>query len=298
MRVAVLDDYQQVAHGYADWSGLDVTFFAEPFADLEPFDVVVAMRERTRFPADVLDRLPNLRLLVTTGMTNAAIDLAAAARNGVVVCGTRSGPAGAVVELTWGLILGLARQLPAEDQRIRAGGWQGTVGLSLSGRRLGVIGLGRLGAPVAAVGAAFGMDVVAWSRSLEAKTGVTKDELLATSDVVTLHVPLTPESRGLISRDDLARMKPSALLINTSRGPLVDEDALLEALRAGRIGGAGLDVFGIEPLPAGSPWRSAPRTLLAPHLGYVTGATYEVFFTEAVEDIRAFAAGSPVRRIN
>jgi phosphoglycerate dehydrogenase-like enzyme len=309
-RVAILDDYQQVARGYADWeslpAGTELTFFDEPqsVGALQPYDVIVAMRERSRFPAEVLERLPGLRLLVTTGMVNASIDLAAAERLGIVVCGTGSGPSGAVVELTWALILALARHIPVEDQQVRAGGWQQTVGTSLSGQRLGVVGLGRLGAPVARVGVAFGMEVVAWSPHLDAEraraagaTAVTKDELLETADVVTLHVPLKPDSAGLISRADLARMKPTALLVNTSRGPLVDEDALLEALRDARIGGAGLDVFSIEPLPADSPWRSAPRTVLTPHLGYVSHATYQVFYPDAVDDIRAFAAGAPVRTL-
>lgn len=313
-RIAVLDDYQQVAHAHGDWDslGADVTFFAEHLggdddvvAALEPFDVVVAMRERTAFPATVLERLPNLALLVTTGPANAAIDVAAAHERGVTVSGTGGvSPSTPTIELTWGLIHALTRSIVAEDRQMRDGGWQHTVGTDLHGRRLGVIGLGGLGKPVATVGLAFGMDVVAWSEHLDpddAKaagvTPVTKEELLGTSDVVTIHLKLSERSTGLIGRDELARMKPTALLVNTSRGPIVDEDALLDALRDGTIGGAGLDVFAVEPLPADHPLRSAPRTVLTPHLGYVTEGTYDVFFTEAVEDIAAWVAGTPLREV-
>lgn len=313
-RIAVLDDYQQVAHSYADWDSLGAatTFFDrhlggpdDVVAALEPFDVVVAMRERTAFPGAVLERLPNLRLLVTTGPGNAAIDVAAARERGVTVSGTGGvSPSTPTVELTWGLIHALTRSIVAEDRAMRAGGWQHTVGIDLHGRRLGVIGLGGLGRPVATIGLAFGMDVVAWSEHLDPDdaraagvTPVGKDELLETSDVVTVHLKLSERSTGLIGRDELARMKPSALLVNTSRGPIVDEDALLEALHAGTIGGAGLDVFATEPLPADHPLRSAPRTVLTPHLGYVTEGTYAVFFTEAVEDVAAWAAGAPIREL-
>lgn len=310
MRIAVLDDYQLVGQRFADWAGLRVNVqfhsqhFAEPAAlaaALAGVDVVVAMRERTPFTAEVLDLLPDLRLLVTTGRANAAIDLAAARARGVVVCGTDS-PSSATPELTWALVLALARHVPQEDAHLRAGGWQHTIGTDLAGRRLGVVGLGRLGTRVAGIGAAFGMDVVAWSANLDpaaaAAAGVRavgKEELFATSDVVTVHYKLSARSAGIVGRDDLARMKPTAFLINTSRGPLVDTDALLEALHAGRIGGAGLDVYDVEPLPTDHPLRSAPRTVLTPHLGYVTEDTYTTFFTQAVEDIAAWAAGSPVR---
>jgi phosphoglycerate dehydrogenase-like enzyme len=313
-RIAVLDDYQQVAHSYADWDslGAEITFFDrhlgeadDVVAALEPFDVLVAMRERTAFPAEVLERLPNLRLLVTTGPGNAAIDVAAAQERGVTVSGTGGvSPSTPTVELTWGLIHALTRSVVAEDRAMRAGGWQHTVGMDLHRRRLGVIGLGGLGRPVATIGLAFGMDVVAWSEHLDPDdaraagvTPVSKDELLETSDVVTIHLKLSERSTGLIGRDELARMKPTALLVNTSRGPIVDEDALLEALHAGTIGGAGLDVFATEPLPADDPLRSAPRTVITPHLGYVTEGTYAVFFTEAVEDVAAWAAGAPIREL-
>jgi phosphoglycerate dehydrogenase-like enzyme len=311
----VLDDYQQVAHTYADWDSLgaqEVTFFGEHLGDadrvvaaLEPYDVVVAMRERTAFPADVLERLPHLGLLVTTGPANAAIDVAAARQRGVTVSGTGGvSPSTPTVEMTWGLIHALARHIPAEDRAVREGGWQHTVGRDLYARRLGVVGLGGLGRPVAMVGLAFGMDVVAWSEHLdpdEARahgvTPVGKHELLETSDVVTIHLKLSERTTGLIGRDDLARMKPTALLVNTSRGPIVDEDALVEALEAGTIGGAGLDVFGTEPLPADAPLRTAPNTVLTPHLGYVTEGTYAVFYGDAVEDIRAWADGQPMREL-
>ncbi|GAA4764145.1 D-2-hydroxyacid dehydrogenase family protein [Actinomycetospora chibensis] len=311
----MLDDYQQVAATYADWDALgadEVTFFAEHLGDadgvvaaLEPYDVVVAMRERTAFPADVLARLRNLRLLVTTGPGNAAIDVEAARAGGVTVSGTGGvSPSTPTVEMTWALIHALARHVPAEDRAVREGRWQHTVGRDLSGRRLGVIGLGGLGRPVATVGLAFGMDVVAWSQHLDPDdaraagvAAVSKEELLETSDVVTIHLKLSERTTGLLGRDELARMKPSALLVNTSRGPIVDEHALVEALHAGTIGGAGLDVFGTEPLPADSPLRTAPRTVLTPHLGYVTEGTYDVFFREAVEDIRAWADGAPIREL-
>jgi phosphoglycerate dehydrogenase-like enzyme len=311
----VLDDYQQVASTYADWDSLgaqEVTFFAEHLGDadgvvaaLEPYDVVVAMRERTAFPAGVLERLPNLGLLVTTGPANVAIDVAAAHARGVTVSGTGGvSPSTPTVEMTWALIHALTRHVPAEDRTIREGGWQHTVGRDLFARRLGVVGLGGLGRPVATVGLAFGMDVVAWSQNLdpdEARahgvTPVGRSELLETSDIVSIHLKLSERTTGLIGLEDLARMKPTALLVNTSRGPIVDEDALVSALHAGTIGGAGLDVFGTEPLPADAPLRTAPNTVLTPHLGYVTEGTYAVFYRDAVEDIRAWADGNPMREL-
>ena len=310
--VAVLDDYQGVARSCAPWDALDadVTFFrdhvegAGPLGErLAPFDAVVAMRERTPFDAAVLDALPRLRLLVTTGMANASIDVAAAAARGIVVCGTGS-LAGPPAELTWGLILALLRHIPAEDAAIRAGAWQTTVGTELAGRTLGVIGVGRLGARVAAVGRAFAMDVLAWSQNLDPEAAraagaqpVSRDELLERADVVTIHLRLSARTRGLIGAAELARMRPSAILVNTSRGPIVDEEALLAALHAGTIAGAGLDVFDTEPLPPDHPLRSAPNTVLTPHLGYVTNATYARFYGDAVEDISAYLRGAPVRVI-
>jgi phosphoglycerate dehydrogenase-like enzyme len=311
-RIAVLDDYQSVAARFADWSRLpepaDVVAFSDHLDDedalaerLEPFDVVLAMRERTPFRRTLLERLPNLELLVTTGARNASIDVAAAGERGITVCGTGAHPAGPV-ELTWALILGVARSLPQEDASVRAGGWQETVGTDLAGATLGVVGLGRLGEKVARIGAAFGMDVIAWSQNLTderaAEVGVRrvdKDELFATADVVTVHLVLSDRSRGLIAKAEFDRMKTTAILVNTSRGPIVDEVALLEAVHSDKIAGAGLDVFDREPLPLDHPLRRAPRTVLTPHLGYVTEKTYEVFYGDAVEDVAAWMAGAPVR---
>ncbi len=311
-RIAVLDDYQSVAAEFCDWTqvpgAVQVVEFHDSLADekalaarLEPFDVVVAMRERTQFPRSLLALLPNLKLLVTTGMRNAAIDVAAAAELGITVCGTGA-DATATVELTWGLILAAVRNIPREDAALRAGRWQHTLGGDLAGARLGVLGLGRLGSRVARIGQAFDMDVVAWSQHLTeeraAEVGVrrvTRDELFATADVVTVHLLLSRRTRGLVGADDLARMKPTAVLVNTSRGPIVEEQALLDALHAGRISGAGLDVYDQEPLPREHPLRTAPRTVLTPHLGYVTRGSYEIFYREAVEDVAAFVGGEPVR---
>lgn len=312
MRCVVLDDYQSVAASSADWAPADVELvsvtehvddestLAELLAGAE---VVVAMRERTPFGAALLDRLGDLRLLVTTGMRNAAIDVDAAAARDITVCGT-SGIVTPTSELTWALIHALARHVPADDATMRAGGWQTRVGTGLDGRRLGLIGLGNIGALVARVGLAFGMDVVAWSQHLSgdraAEVGahlVTKDELLATSDVVSIHLVLSERTRGLVGAAELASMKPSALLINTSRGPIVDHDALVDALRSGSIAGAGLDVFDVEPLPIDDPLRRLPNTVLTPHTGYVVEQCYEIFYRHIVEDIVAWRAGEPVRVI-
>ncbi|MEY8041239.1 MULTISPECIES: D-2-hydroxyacid dehydrogenase family protein [Saccharopolyspora] len=317
MRVAVLDDYQDVARYYADWDALDaeVEFVHEHIADpdelvrrLEPFEVVAAMRERTAFPRAVLERLPNLRLLVTTGMRNASIDLRAAEECGVVVSGTGSGAVAAdrswapTAELTWGLIFAVTRNIGLEDRVIRDGGWQRTIGVEVSGRTLGVLGLGRLGAQVAQVGRVFGMDVIAWSQNLTDEAAaaagarrVTKEELFELSDVLTVHTVLSKRTRGLVGAAELARMRPTAYLINTSRGPVVDEAALRRALHEGRLAGAGIDVFGQEPLPADDPWRDTPRTVLTPHLGYVTDGTYRSFYAETAEDIAAYLRGEPIR---
>jgi phosphoglycerate dehydrogenase-like enzyme len=311
-RIAVLDDYQSVAAEFCDWSTVpgqvDVTTFSDTLTDedalaerLQPFDVVVAMRERTAFPRTLLERLPNLKLLVTTGMRNKAIDTVAANERGITVCGTGS-QATATAELTWALILATVRHIPQEDAGVRAGGWQQTIGGDLAGARLGIVGLGRLGTQVARIGQAFGMDVVAWSQNLTderaAEHGVRRverDELFGTADVVTVHLLWSRRTRGLIGADDLARMKPSAVFINTSRGPIVQTQALVDALQNGTIAGAGLDVYDQEPLPADSPLRNLPRSVLTPHLGYVTRNTYEVFYGEAVEDVAAWVAGEPVR---
>lgn len=313
-RVAVLDDYQQVALAMADWTPVlrraEVDVFARHVADpvelvahLRPYDIVVLMRERTPLTGEVIERLPALKLVVTTGRANSVIDVEAAHRRGIVVSGTGS-LATAPVELTWALILALSRHLVAEANAMVAGGWQTTVGRDLSGQTLGVLGLGRIGAQVARVGRAFGMKLLAWSPNLTPERAdevgaraVELEDVLAASDVVTIHLALGERSRGLIGPRELDLMKPDALLVNTSRGPIVDEAALLRALDSGGLGGVGLDVFDHEPLPADHPLRSSPRTLLTPHLGYVTSGVYQVFFREVVEDIVAFLDGAPVRTL-
>jgi phosphoglycerate dehydrogenase-like enzyme len=318
MRVAILDDYQQVALASANWPDAEITVFNEHIARtealvhaLESFDVIVAMRERTPFTAERLGLLPALKLLVTTGMANASIDLAAARDHGITVCGTGGSPA-ATAELTWGLILAVARHIPEEDRYLKlagsAGGaaissaWQRTVGTGLRGKTLGLVGLGNQGRQVAKIGRAFGMKLLAWSQNLDPAraekahcTPVGKAELLARADVLTVHYKLSERSTGLIGAADLAQMKPTAYLINTSRGPIVDEAALVAALRSGRIAGAGLEVYDVEPLPLSHPLRRLPNVVLTPHLGYVTDDTYEVFYGEAAEDIEAFAKGTPIR---
>jgi phosphoglycerate dehydrogenase-like enzyme len=314
LRCAILDDYQNVALSMTDWSPLsgrvETVVFNEHIADrhrladvLSGFDIIVAMRERTPIDADLLARLPNLKLLITTGMRNASIDIAAANARGVPVCGTGAMP-GSAAELTWGLILALLRHIPQESAGFRAKGpWQLTVGHGLAGRRLGIIGLGNLGRRVARVGLAFEMKVSGWSRSLTpdkaAALGIdhcaSLDDLLAGSDVVTVHVTLNAQTRGLLGARELSQMKKTAFLINTSRGPIVDEAALVEALRGGQIAGAAVDVFDREPLPPDHPLRSLDTLVATPHLGYVTEETYRIYFREAVEDIEAFLAGAPVR---
>jgi phosphoglycerate dehydrogenase-like enzyme len=309
VKVTVLDDYQGIALSAGPWDQLDAEVVAhrdhldpdDLVAALAGSEVVVAMRERTAFDRALLDRLPDLRLLVTTGMRNAAIDLAAAAERGVVVSGTRSRQE-APAELTWALVLAVTRNLVAEDAAVRAGGWQSTIGPELSGRTLGVLGLGRLGDRVAGYGRAFGMKVLGWSANLDPKHArelgvepVALDDLLRRADVVTIHLQLSDRTRGLIGARELALIGPDGYLVNTSRGPIVDEPALVEALYSGGIAGAGLDVYDVEPLPAGHPLRTAPRSVLAPHLGYVSTDTYRTFFADAVEDVAAWVAGSPVR---
>jgi phosphoglycerate dehydrogenase-like enzyme len=315
LRVALLDDYQNVALQMADWSALGPEVRTEAFHDhlgdeggladrLGPFDVIVAMRERTPFPHSLLARLPALGLLITTGMSNASIDLAAATRLGIVVCGTDSlgYPA---AELTWGLILALARRIPLECQAARAGRWQTTVGVGLRGKTLGVVGLGRLGSQVASLGGAFGMTVLAWSQNLTPKRAaecgagfVPLHELLARSDVVTIHLKLSPRTAGMIGARELGLMKRTGFLVNTSRGPIVEERALLQALAEGTIAGAALDVFDHEPLPADHPFRRMENVIITPHLGYVTRENYEVFYRGAADDVRAYLGASPVRVLN
>ncbi|WP_433437239.1 D-2-hydroxyacid dehydrogenase family protein [Nonomuraea sp. CA-141351] len=312
LRCAVLDDYQGVALGLADWSRVRATSFRDHFgsqdelvAALHDYEIVVAMRERTPFPAGLLARLPNLRLLITTGMRNAAIDLDAARERGVTVCGTGSSST-PPVELTWALILGLTRHLLPEATAMRADGpWQSTLGTDLHGRTLGLLGLGKLGSRMAEIGRAFGMDVVAWSQNLTQERtdalGVRlapgMDVLLSEADIVSIHLVLSDRTRGLIGERELSLMRPGAYLVNTSRAAIVDQEALVAALKAGRIAGAGLDVFETEPLPAGHELRTLPNVLAMPHLGYVTELNYRTYFREAVEDIDAFLDGAPIRRL-
>ncbi len=311
-KIALLDDYQGVALGLADWASLgqdvDVTAFSDHLGDfdalvkrLEDFDIVCLMRERTAFPRALFERLPKLKLLVTTGMWNAAIDLRAAADHKVTVCGT-DGVGRSTAELTWGLILALMRHIPKEYASVRAGGWQTTLGVDLEGKVLGLLGLGNIGSDVARVGNAFRMQTIAWSQNLTAEraaergaTLVTKEELFARADVLSIHLLLSRRTRGLVTRADLARMKPSAYFINTSRGPIVDEEALAEHLRHHRIAGAGLDVFAEEPLPQGHPFRTLDNVVATPHIGYVTQACYDEFYRQTLENIRAFLAGAPIR---
>ncbi|HEX3825596.1 MAG TPA: D-2-hydroxyacid dehydrogenase family protein [Mycobacteriales bacterium] len=312
--VTILDDYQRVALSSADWSAVRERYHvevveahvddeAELVRLLAASEVIVAMRERTPFPESLLRQLPDLKLLVTTGMANAAIDVVAARALGIAVSGT-TGTGNAVPELTIGMIIALTRNFAAEDAAVRAGRWQHTIGPGLAGKALGIVGLGRLGIPVAALGQAFGMSVIAWSPNLTVERAgehgvraVTKRELFAESDVVTIHMPLSERSRGLIGADDLAAMRPTGYLINTSRGPIVDEAALIDALRDGRIAGAGLDVYDVEPLPTDHPLRSLPNTLLLPHIGYVTTDGYRTWFGQVVEDILAWSADEPVRTL-
>jgi phosphoglycerate dehydrogenase-like enzyme len=317
MQCAVLDDYQNAALALADWAALaeqvEVKAFRQHFdredelvGAIRECQIVVIMRERTPFGGSLFARLPNLKLLITSGMRNAAIDLAAAAARGVVVCGTKSSSE-PPTELTWALILGLARNIVQESNALRSGGpWQSTVGADLHGKQLGLLGLGKIGSRMAKIGAAFGMNVVAWSRNLTreqaeaagARLAASKEELLETSDFVSIHLVLGERTRGLIGAAELARMRPTAYLINTSRAAIVDQTALVEALRAGRIAGAGLDVFDTEPLPANDVLRTLPNVLATPHLGYVSRNNYSAYFQEAVEDIRAFLAGAPIRTLS
>ena len=315
LRCAILDDYQNVALKLVDWSRIadrvDVTVFDKPFADaaeaivaLQDFEIVCAMRERTAFRADTFKALPKLKLLLTSGLRNASIDSEAAKARGVTVCGTAS-MGGPTASLAIGLMLELTRHIGFESERMKAGErWQTTLGEDIEGKTLGIVGLGKLGRKVAAIAKAMGMNVIAWSENLtpEACTEVgvtyaTKDALMASADVISIHVILSKRTRGLISRDDLARMKPTAYLVNTARGPIVDEAALLDALQRRAIAGAALDVFSEEPLPRDHPLRKFDNVVLTPHLGYVTAENYRCYYGEMVEDIEAWLAGAPVRVI-
>lgn len=315
MKIAVLDDYQQVALKMADWSVLpavtEVRSFKEHLTGLDAladrligFDIVVAMRERTPFTKELIERLPRLRLLVTTGMRNASIDLAAASFKGIPVCGTRGGGP-ATAELAWGLILSLLRHIPQEYGAVREGRWQSTLGVELKGKTLGLLGLGNLGSHMAGIGNAFGMGVISWSENLSAGRAaqfntklVSKDELFSQSDVLSIHLQLSERTRGLVSGPELALMKPTSYLVNTSRGPIVDEAALLQALQSRKIAGAGIDVYSHEPLPPDYPFARLENVVLTPHLGYVTKETYEIFYRDAVEDIASYLGGHPVRLLN
>jgi phosphoglycerate dehydrogenase-like enzyme len=315
LRCAILDDYQNVALQMADWSPLsdkvEVTVFNAPFADaaaaiaaLADFEIVCAMRERTPFPAAVLAALPKLKLLLTSGGRNASFDLEAAKARGIVVCGT-----GAVGNPTAGLAIGLmlelTRKIGFENARMKAGQpWQVTIGEDIEGKTLGILGLGKLGSHVGNIARAMGMKTIAWSTNLTAEaaekagaTYVTKEELFAQADIITIHLVLSPRSRGLVSREDLLRMKPTSYLINTARGPIVDEAALLEILQAGKIAGAGLDTFSHEPLPVDHPLRKLDNVVLTPHLGYVTAENYRRYYKEMIEDIAAWIKGEPLRVI-
>jgi len=313
MRIAVLDDYQHVASTYADWTQVralgEIDIFdrnlgsvEEAAATLEPYDVICLMRERMPVPASLVARLPNLKLLVTTGVHNRTIDFAATNARGIPVCHTRGGDSlYSTSELAWALILAALRHIPQEDRHVRAGSWQQTIGGVLHGKTLGLLGLGRLGAQMVPVAKAFGMKVIAWSPNLTPERAAaagadyaSKDAFFADADIVSIHMVLSERSKGIVGPAEIAAMRPGALLVNTSRGPLVDEAALLAALEQGRIF-AGLDVYDIEPLPADHPLRRAKNTVLSPHLGYVSEATYRQFFEDMVEDILAWHAGQPVR---
>ena len=314
-RIAILDDYQHIALESADWQSLtsdcEITVFhdwidgedavVEAIGD---FDVVVAMRERTPFPASLINRLPNLKLLVTTGMRNLAIDMQAARARDLPVCGTALLPYPAF-EHAWGLIMACMKQIPAEDRAMHEGGWQAGFSNGLRGKTLGVLGLGKLGSQVAKIGLGFDMKVIAWSANLTderaAECGaqrVDKDALFAQSDVLTIHVLLSDRTRGLVTARELGLMKPTAYLINTSRGPIVEEAALVAALRDGTIAGAGIDVFDKEPLPKDNPLRGLDTAILTGHTAYVIRETYALGYGEAVEDIRAWLDGEPLRVLN
>jgi phosphoglycerate dehydrogenase-like enzyme len=313
-RIAILDDYQNVATSLADWDSLPdckVQAFSDHLTDptelqarLAEFEIIVAMRERTPFDASLFHRLPKLRLLVTTGSRNGAIDMRAARERGVLVCGT-GGLGYPTGELAWALIMAHMRRIPAEDAAVRQGRWQTTLGLGLSGKTLGIIGLGRQGTRVAGFAKAFQMEIVAWSPNLTEERAAAAGarllplhDLLRASDIVTIHLVLGPTTRGLIGAEEFAAMKRSAVIVNTSRGPIISEAALVSALKEGQIAGAALDVYDEEPLRPDHPLLTAPNTVLTPHMGYVTKENYRVFYADAVADIAAFLNGSPVRVLN
>jgi phosphoglycerate dehydrogenase-like enzyme len=320
MRVAVLDDYQRIAHTLADWQSLnvEVAFFDTALRGeqlvraLTGFDTLVLMRERTPLPRQVLERLPDLKLVVTTGMRNASLDVDYLTSQGITVCGTGMAGYGAsspeppgvpsTVEVAWALIFALYKRVPIEDRMLRTGVWQSGLPLNLAGATLGLAGLGRLGSAMVAPAKAFGMEVIAWSENLTPEraeqagaTYVSKHDLLTNSDVISIHLVMSERTRGLFGADELAQMKQTAFLVNTSRGPIVDEDALVAALADQRIGGAGLDVFDVEPLPAHSPLLMLENTVLTPHLGYVSREGLRLMYEQVVEDIAAYQRGEPIR---
>jgi phosphoglycerate dehydrogenase-like enzyme len=323
MRLSILDDYQGVALDMADWSpirdrGIEIAVERFPFADeddvvrsLADSEIVCAMRERTAFPKRVVDRLPKLKLLITTGMRNASFDMEALKARGVTVCGT-GGPANIpggggnedTAELAWGLILGAARRIAEDHAFMRQGGWQTRIGHRIAGKTIGLLGLGRLGSAVARVGLAFNMKAIAWSQNLTAEKAaaqgverVEKDELFRRSDVLSVHLVLSPRSRGLVGAREIGLMKPSAILVNTSRGPICDTEAVIAALKERRLAYAGFDVYDQEPLPMNHPLRSAPNVILTPHIGYVTDENYRSSYPQIVEDVLAFLDGKPIRAI-
>ncbi len=315
LRCAILDDYLNLSLKLADWSKIedrvDVTVFNQPFASqdsavsaLKDFEIILAMRERTPFPRAMFDQLPKLKLLITSGLRNNSIDMAAAKDKGVVVCGTQW-PRDPTAPLTMGMILELTRNIGRENARMHAGEYlQKHVGIEIEGKTLGVIGLGKLGAKVAGLAKAFGMNVIAWSPNLTAErckevgvTYATKEELFATADIITIHVVLSDRSRGLVGAADLNRMKPTSFIVNTARGPIIDEMALLETLKARKIAGAAVDVFSVEPLPVDHPFRKLDNLVLTPHLGYVTQETFIAHYTQMVEGIDGWFKGEPVRRL-
>lgn len=314
VQIAVIDDWQNVASGVVDWSVLkpigQVQFLHEYPADtatmierLRPFDVICVMRERSTFDKALLQGLPNLKLLVTGGMRNAAIDIAAAKTLGIKVCGTDSYKQ-AAPELTWALIMACTRNLLAEANSLRAGQWQVGLGGDLYGKTLGILGLGSIGQKVAQFAQVFGMRVIAWSENLTperaAASGVTwvsKRELFEQADILTIHLVLSDRSRGLVDAEALGWMKPTARLVNTARGPIVDEQALIDALKGGRLAGAALDVYAQEPLPEDHPFRHLPNALATPHVGYVSKQNYRQFYQQMVEDIQAWAKGAAIRTL-
>ena len=315
LRCAILDDYLNLSLKLADWSKIedrvDVTVFNQPFASqdsavsaLKDFEIILAMRERTPFPRAMFDQLPKLKLLITSGMRNAAIDMEAAKDHGVVLCGTQWAR-DPTAPLTMGLILELTRNIGRENARMHAGEYlQKHVGIEIDGKTLGVVGLGKLGAKVSTIAKTFGMNVIAWSPNLTAErckevgvTYATKEELFSTADIITIHMVLSDRSRGLVGAAELNRMKPTSFLVNSARGPIVDEMALLETLKARKIAGAAVDVFSVEPLPVDHPFRKLDNLVLTPHLGYVTQETFTAHYTQMVEGIDGWFKGEPVRKL-